>query len=90
MAAFDVGDRVRVLADAVLCKRRAQGHGGWKDAMAEYCGRAGVVNEVWSDDDEGYVSGWDARVEFAKMAGSCEKLSFPVCRLLGSSRQIAR
>eukprot|EP00499_Haloplacidia_sp_CaronLabIsolate_P000545 CAMPEP_0196797204 /NCGR_PEP_ID=MMETSP1104-20130614/38523_1 /TAXON_ID=33652 /ORGANISM="Cafeteria sp., Strain Caron Lab Isolate" /LENGTH=577 /DNA_ID=CAMNT_0042167609 /DNA_START=59 /DNA_END=1789 /DNA_ORIENTATION=- len=50
-----VGARVRVIPDAAEVKRLSEGHGGWNDRMAEYCGRIGTVADVDSDGDMSVV-----------------------------------
>ena len=49
--AFAEGDRATVIDDVALCRRLADGHGGWADGMEAYCGDTGTVMVVDEDGD---------------------------------------
>ena len=49
--AFAEGDRATVIDDVALCRRLADGHGGWADGMEAYCGETGTVMVVDEDGD---------------------------------------
>ena len=45
------GDPVTIIADVPRARQLADGHGGWVDSMARYCGQSGVVRSVDGDGD---------------------------------------
>ena len=48
---LNVGQRVRVIDSREEVQRLAMGHGEWAGGMAAYCGREGVIDHVFPDDD---------------------------------------
>ena len=59
---FSVGQSVTTLDDVGKVRELAEGHGGWEEWMAPYCGQAGIVTDTDRDGD--------VRVEFEKPDGS--------------------
>ncbi|EFX67755.1 hypothetical protein DAPPUDRAFT_261080 [Daphnia pulex] len=51
VAAFSVGDKVKVTVDADRLREMQEGHGGWNPRMAEALGKIGKVTKVYDDGD---------------------------------------
>lgn len=60
---FEVGERVRVLLNAVTLKDMQEGHGGWNDKMEEVIGHIGTVHRITERGDvrvqyTGFANRW--------------------------------
>lgn len=45
------GAQVKLLADVATVRSLAEGHGGWNDRMASYCGQTGIARHIDGDGD---------------------------------------